>query len=64
MSDTCKLEAPRLADDDPDAWRTAIAALNSHQKLVAYLLSNQPGTAVHKQLKETGRRRGLVFLGK
>ena len=56
----CLDMAPRLADDYPDAWRTAIAALNSQQKLVTYLLSNRPDTAAHKQLKKRASAAGLV----
>ena len=51
--------APTLADQHPAEWRRAVAALNTYQGLVAYLYSTQPGTAMHRQLKERARRAGL-----
>lgn len=60
----CLGMAPKLADDHPEKWRAAIAALNSYEEFVTYLLSNQPGTTAHEQIKERAAAAGLRSLKK
>ena len=56
--------APALAEEHSAEWRKAVAALNNYQQLVAYLLSDQPGTAAHSRLKKRAASAGLVSLKK